>query len=164
MPGPPCWSSESNPVELPPEALRRTCDPASLPFDTTADLPVLSEVLGQPRAVAALELGTGIDSHGFNLFALGQPGSGKTTLIREYLERRAAAEPAPNDLCYVHNFADPLRPLPLLLPPGQGSQLRQDIDHLVEELKAAIPAAFDAEEYASQRNKIVQELEERRRE
>ena len=76
--------------------------PTSLGFKTTADLPVLSEVLGQPRAVAALAFGASIPSHGFNRFALGQPGSGRTTLIREYLEHRAETEPVPPDLCYVY--------------------------------------------------------------
>jgi lon-related putative ATP-dependent protease len=156
MPGPP--------PELPPEALRRTCDPSSLRFDTTAALPTLGEVLGQPRAVAALEFGASMASHGFNLFALGQTGSGKTTLIREYLERRAASEPVPDDLCYVNNFADARRPLPLRLPAGLAARFKQDIDALVDELKVAIPRAFDSQEYSTQRDKIVQGVEERRRE
>src|SRR5579884_670526 len=94
-------------VELSAKDLRRACDPNSLDFETTAALPMLNEVLGQPRAVAAFAFGTSIASPGFNLFALGQSGSGKTTLIREYLERRAAAQPAPPDVCYVNNFLDP---------------------------------------------------------
>ena len=98
-------------IALPAEALRRRCDPASFDFVTTADLPLLSEVLGQPRAVAALEFGASIASHGFNLFALGQPGSGKTTLIRDYLERQALTQPVPADLCYVNNFSKARNPL-----------------------------------------------------
>ena len=73
------------PPALPPESLRRACDPSRFDFETTASLPDVQEVLGQPRAVAALEFGVSMASHGFNLFALGLPGSGKTTLIREYL-------------------------------------------------------------------------------
>src|SRR5579862_528971 len=115
-------------VELSPQDLRRACDPSTLDFETTAALPTLSEVLGQPRAVAAFAFGTSITSPGFNLFALGQPGSGKTTLIRDYLERRAAAQPVPSDLCYVNNFADPRSPAALRLPAGRGIQLKRDID------------------------------------
>jgi len=55
---------------LSPQALRRVCDPKAFDFETTATLPDLQEVLGQPRAVAALEFGVGMASHGFNLFAL----------------------------------------------------------------------------------------------
>ncbi len=103
---------------LPPEALRRICDPNGFDFETTATLPDLEEILGQPRALAALEFGVGMASHGFNLFALGLPGSGKTTLIREYRERRAIDQPAPPDLCYVNNFTDARRPIALSFPAG----------------------------------------------
>jgi hypothetical protein len=101
----------------------------------------LSEVLGQPRAVAALAFGASIASQGFNLFALGlgQPGSGKTTLVREYLEHRPETEPVPPDLCYVYNIGHARRSLPLLLPPGRGLQLKQDVDVFIDELKTAIP-------------------------
>src|SRR5579862_8734052 len=149
-------------IELGPRDIRRVCDPSSLEFETTADLPMLSEVLGQPRAVAAFAFGTGISSPGFNLFALGQPGSGKTTLIRDYLERRAAAQPVPSDLCYVNNFADPRSPAALRLPAGRGIQLKRDIDLLVEELATEIPKAFDSEDYSRQRDKTMEDLEAKR--
>src|SRR5271166_3713233 len=103
----------ANLIELSARDLRKVCDPNSLDFETTADLPMLSEVLGQPRALAAFAFGTSIASPGFNLFALGQPGSGKTTLIRDYLGRRAATQTTPDDLCYVNNFADPRCPAAL---------------------------------------------------
>lgn len=115
---------------LPPEALRRVCDPSPFDFETPASLPPLTEVLGQPHAVQALAFGTNFASHAFNLFALGLPGSGKTTLVREYLERQASRQPLPPDLCYVYNFADyrhllrhaqgfQWRRLPTNLPPWQ---------------------------------------------
>ena len=101
------------PAELTARQLHRRCDPASFDFKTTAELPPLGEIIGQPRAAAALEFGLEITSQGFHLFALGQPGSGRTTLIREYIEKRAATQDRPPDLCFVHNFADGRRPLPL---------------------------------------------------
>ena len=149
---------------VPPEALRRVCDSAQFDFETTADLPKLEEVLGQPRAVAALEFGASMASHGFNLFALGLPGSGKTTLIREYLERRAAAQPIPPDLCYVNNFADARCPIALQLPAGQAAQLKQDVAALIVELREAIPKAFEAKEYDNQRDQIVHDVEGKIRE
>jgi len=149
-------------IELDAEALRRRCNPDTFDFDSTANLPTLTEVLGQPRALAALEFGTAIASHDFNLFALGQPGSGKTTLIRNYLEGQASTQPVPQDLCYVYNFADARSPVPLKLPPGQAAQLRDDIDALVEELRAEIPRAFDTAEYSRRRDQIAQGLETKR--
>ncbi len=149
----------SLPSTVPPEALRRVCDPAQFDFDTTAELPKLAEVLGQPRAVAALEFGASIASHGFNLFAMGLPGSGKTTLIREYLERRAATQRVPPDLCYVNNFDDARCAIALRLPAGQATQLKQDIAALIDELRGAIPKAFETKEYDNQRDKIMHEVE-----
>jgi len=151
-------------IELPAEELRRVCDPASLGFQTTDDLPLLNEVLGQPRAVAAFAFGANIGSPGFNIFALGQPGSGKTTLIRQYLEHCAESQPVPPDLCYVYNFAHAREPLPLQLPSGMAVPFRDDVDAFVEELQAEIPKAFDSEEYSRHRDQIMQEMEARRRE
>jgi len=48
---------ETTSLRLLPEALRRVCDPAGFDFETTADLPQLEEIIGQPRAVGALEFG-----------------------------------------------------------------------------------------------------------
>jgi hypothetical protein len=74
------WYCMGQALELSPKDLRNVCNPDSLDFETTAGVAMLSEVLGQPRAVAAFSFGTSVTSPGFNLFALGQPGSGKTTL------------------------------------------------------------------------------------
>lgn len=154
----------SSAEKLSADALRRVCLPDSFDFENTSALPSLTEVLGQPRAVAALEFGADIASHGFNLFALGQPGSGRTTLIREYLAQRAAAQAVPDDLCMVFNFADSRRPLPLRLPAGRGMAFRGEVESLVEELQTVIPRAFDAEEYSAQRDKVIGEFEARRQE
>lgn len=151
------------PERLTADALRRRCPPEDFRFETTAELPRLEEVLGQPRAVAALEFGASIASYGFNLFALGVPGSGKTTLIREYFQRRAAGQKAPPDLCYVNNFGDARSPSALRLPPGWGARLQRDMAALVNELQGAIPRAFESKEYETQRGKLMSELEERRR-
>lgn len=151
------------PPELPAEELRRICDSEGFDFETTAELPALQEVLGQPRAVAALEFGTSIASHGFNLFALGQPGSGKMALIRDYLVRRAATGSPPPDLCYVNNFGDAHRPVALRLPAGRASQLKRDVGALLVELREAIPKAFESEEYRQQRDQVVDSLEAHRK-
>jgi predicted ATPase with chaperone activity len=75
--------------ELLPKALSHRCDPDSFDFETTDDLPPLSDFIGQERAMRAVDFGAGIASHGFNIYAMGLPGSGKTTLIRKFLEQLA---------------------------------------------------------------------------
>ena len=149
-------------AELRAEDIHHPCDPTRFAFTTTTALPPLTEVLGQPRAVAALEVAAATHSQGFNLFAAGLPGSGKTTLILEHLQRYAATQPVPPDLCYTHNFEDGRRPRLLRVPPGCGARLKADMETLVRELQIAIPRAFDSVEYGEQRDRIRSGLEERR--
>src|SRR5690606_34772007 len=69
----------------------------------------------------------------------------------------------PSDWCYVNNFDDERKPLTLKLPPGKGSALRRDMERLVDELREAIPAAFESEHYRNSVAEIDQELEDRHR-
>ncbi len=145
------------PPGLPPSALRRLCDPSSLPFETTDELPDLQEVIGQPRAIRALELGAEVSGSGYNTFVLGLPGSGRTTLSREYLERKAASEAVPDDWCYVNNFENPRRPKALRLPHGRAVELRKDIQELVSRCQKDIARVFESEEYAQARDHLINE-------
>jgi predicted ATP-dependent protease len=144
-----------------PEKLYTRCDPASLPFATTAELEELTLPVGQDRAIAALEFGIGIRSQGYNIYALGPEGSGKDSLVRLLLAKAAENEAAPDDWCYVHNFADPHRPRALRLPHGRALGLRKDMETLVGELHAAIPAAFDGDEYRTRKQVIEERYKER---
>ncbi len=146
---------------LPPESLRKVCPPESLSFQSTEDLPVLEEVVAQDRAVQAIAFGTAIRSAGFNLFALGPPGSGKMSAVKRFLAGEATKLPAPADWCYVNNFADPHRPRALRLAPGKAREFRDDCQRLLEELMRGIPRAFEAEPYEQQRRKLIEEAQKR---
>ncbi len=145
---------------LPAQQLHRTCDPSQFDFETTAELEDSSEILGQERAVDAILFGVGIRREGYNLFALGPSGTGKRTTIGQFLDQQAAAEPIPSDWCYVNNFEQPHRPRSLRLPPGQGVGLRKDMEQLIEELRTAIPAAFESEDYRTRKQEAEEEFKE----
>ena len=147
--------------ELEPGALYRRCDPQAFTFRTTAEVEDVTETVGQPRAVAAVEFAIGIASDGYNIFALGAPGTGKLTLVRQALGAHAKIRPVPPDLCYVHNFDEPHKPRLLELPAGTGAALRRDLDHLAEELHPAIAGALEGEEYQRRRLAIEQEIKDR---
>jgi hypothetical protein len=100
----------AKPQALPVEALHLPCDPGLFTFDTTSELPVLDKILGQPRALRALELGSEVPGPGFNIFVTGLPDSGCTTLTRDHSERKAAAFPVQDDWCYVYNFENSQQP------------------------------------------------------
>ncbi len=136
--------------------LYRVCEPASLPFATTDELQNLGDVLGQARALEALQLGVGMRRKGYNLYAMGTPGTGKHAIVKRVLGERAEREPAPADWVYVNNFAQTHQPLVLELPSGRGEALRRDMTQLVEDLRDALPAAFDSDDY----RKRVKDIEE----
>ena len=148
---------------LPASALCQRCDPAQFDFRTTDDLESLDELIGQARAIEALHFGIGIRSDGYNLFVLGPPGLGKYTMVRQYLEQRAENDKVPSDWCYVNNFDKSHKPIVLQLPAGKGREFSQDMARLIEDLQAAIPLAFETEEYHN-RVKEVEENFKRRRE
>jgi len=138
----------------------RSCDPSSLPFTSTAELPELSDVIGQERAVSSVEFGMGIANDGYNIFAVGPTGTGKASTIYEFLSRQAATLPAPDDWVYVHNFAKPHQPNAIRMPAGKAQEFRRDMEKLVEDLQAAITQAFESEEYDKQKREIGQQVGE----
>jgi len=140
---------------LAPDQLRKKCAPESLGFKSTDDLPRLAEVIGQPRAFRALELGVEVAGPGYNIFTLGLPGSGKTTLVREYLERRASGESVPDDWCYVNNFLDARSPLALRLPAGRGEEFRKDMRTLITRCREEITRTLESEPYQRERAKLT---------
>ena len=150
------------PRELTSDELWSPCESELFDFDTTASLPGDIVVIGQDRAVQAIDLGVGIASFGFNIFALGFAGTGRTTTLRTFLDRVAADQPVPGDWIYVYNFADPNRPNAIALPPGTAIQLRDDMHELVNDLLREIPRAFESEDYEKHKESIIRELQEQR--
>ena len=147
--------------QLKSDALFQRCDPEQFDFKTTAELDELTEVIGQPRAVEAVKFGMGIRRRGYNLFALGPAGMGKHWLVERYAAEQAGTEPLPPDWCYVNNFKNPHKPRMLRLPPGQGMTLARDMEQLIEDLHATIPAVFESDEYHTRSREIGEEFSER---
>jgi lon-related putative ATP-dependent protease len=94
------------------------------------------------------------------VYVLGDAGSGRHELVRQFLEKQAAAEPVPADWCYVYNFDDPRKPRALELPPGLSKGLRDDVEQLVADAQSAIPAAFDGDDFQTRRESITEEFKE----
>ena len=157
-------SAPSAPGPLAPASLRRRCSPDDLEFTTTAELEGVDLTLGQERALEALELATGIDGGGYNAYLLGSSSVDLREMASAFLEGTATSRETPPDWCYVHNFDDAQRPVVITLPPGKGTELRDDMAQLVEELKISIPAAFESEEYQTRRNEIEQSVQQRQSE
>src|SRR6516164_1620483 len=143
---------------LPAALLCRRCDPAELPFELVTELEEPSGPIGQDRAVDAVEFAVQIRHKGYNIYALGPSGTGKHTIVGDLLRRRAESAPTPPDWCYVNNFTDPPKPRRLRLPAGRASGLREAMRRLVEELRAALPAAFERDDYHARREVVDEQL------
>lgn len=152
----------SKAVELKPEELRYYCDPASLGVGSSEEVESLDEPLGQPRAMASLEFATGIEGDGYNVFVMGATGTGRSSMTKLILEQAAVEGQAPPEWCYAHNFTDPRRPRTLSLAAGRGSQLRRDVDELIENLEQAISSVFESDDYEQRRDELLKEFREER--
>jgi predicted ATP-dependent protease len=142
-------------------ALRRAAD-SSLPrFRSTDDLKDIEGVLGQDRAVEAIELGAGMARSGYNLFVMGARGAGRHTIAGRLLARYAAEKPVPDDWVYVHNFEQPYQPNAIRLPAGVGCKLRAEMETFVDEIRVTLPALFESDEYRTRLGAIQASFEQR---
>ncbi|MBI5502340.1 MAG: AAA family ATPase [Deltaproteobacteria bacterium] len=157
--------------ELSAARLRRTIDPRSIPYATTAGVqagtpaaPAGGEprhdasremMVGQRRAVDALDFGLRVRARGFNIYVLGDPGSGKTTSAERMVEARAAEEPPGLDVIYVHDFDEPDHPRGIRLPAGRAAPFAHDVDAAITELGREIPRVLSTAAFRDQRHKIL---------
>lgn len=149
--------------KVPVSMLSPIVDPAQLVFKDTSELEPLTEIIGQERAVEALEFGLNMKSLGFNLYVSGPTGTGKGTLVRQMVKRMARAAPAPPDWCYVNNFQDPSRPTCLSLPAGQGAPFKREMAAFIEGLRRDIPLAFESKKYLDAKAKLHDEIDAKKK-
>ncbi|MFH0933489.1 MAG: ATP-binding protein [Nitrospirota bacterium] len=151
------------PDKLSADELYKCCDPNVFTFNTTDDLPVFYGTIGQERALDALDFGLSLESTGFNIFLLGENGTGRMTTIKSILAQKAAKEPVPPDWCYVYNFKDPDTPIAISLEPGKASLFQRDMEELIKILKVEIPKVFESKEYDKQKNKIMEDAQKKQK-
>lgn len=154
--------------EVPADKLSWNCDLSFLPFTCTADMTPLEDFIGQDRAMRAIEFGLGVNKPGFNIFITGLTGTGKTSIIKAFLQKvtaqRAASDaaaPCPEDWCYVYNFGDPDRPHVLQMRRGWGKVLKSDMEQLVHTLQREAKKMFESDEFAQQRQEMIEEIQKK---
>ncbi|MDH5649647.1 MAG: AAA family ATPase [Gammaproteobacteria bacterium] len=147
-------------LDLEPHSLYTPCDVTQFTFTSTSELADFDQIIGQERAMQAIQFGIGIQQEGYNLYILGPDRSGKRSLVSRYIQQQAEKEPVASDCVYVNNFLDPQKPNALILPPGTALRFQGDMAQLVEELRSAVPAALESEEYRARSQEIDDELKE----
>ena len=143
------------------QSLCRRCDPLLFSFQSTAELTTPTDIIGQSRAIDAVQFGIDIQRPGYNLFVLGEPGTGRHSLVRRLLEAQAAKGAPPSDWCYINNFAEANQPRLLCVPAGRGARLKADMERFAAELSKAVEAAFESEEYRARIDALHNEFKEK---
>jgi ATP-dependent Lon protease len=142
--------------EVPPDKLRWRCDVEAIPYVSSETCPACDDIIGQERALKALQTGLDIRSLGYNIFITGMVGTGRTTTIKQLLENMEDGEKPPDDLLYVNNFRYPDEPTLLIVPAGQGRQFAASLDNLIEMLKRNVPELLKSPHYSEKRDAIVE--------
>ncbi|UCG77497.1 MAG: AAA family ATPase [Nitrospirota bacterium] len=141
------------------DELYNKCDPVSIKYKSTSEVPALGDTIGQDRALSAIDFGLELTSKGFNIYVLGDSGTGKFTTINRLLTRKSKEEPVPPDWLYVFNFKDPDNPISISTDAGHGIEFQKDMEFLINRLKADLPKVFETKEYEKQRVKIIEEFQ-----
>lgn len=154
--------------EVPSEKLSWHCDLSFLPFTCTDEMTPLEDFIGQDRAIRAIQFGLGVNKPGFNIFVTGLTGTGKTSIIKAFLKKIAekrgtieADSPSPEDWCYVYNFADADRPSIVKMRRGWGRILKTDMEQLIQYLQREGRRVFESDEFARNRQALVEELQKK---
>ena len=150
--------------ELSGSEIHRACDPQGLKFKSSAEGKAQKTIFGQERAVHAMRFGLDIQDQGFNIFAAGVSGTGRTTAVERFLANIAAEKPTPPDWCYVHNFEDSYRPHAIRLPVGMAHEFQNDLDGLYKSIVEDVRAAFEGENYAEQRETTLGTIKKQKEE
>ena len=148
-------------LRLAPEALTRPFSAEQFSFSTTNDLEPFRGVLGQERAVEALQFGVAMPRPGYNVFVMGEPGTGRFSFVKRYLRAEGKRLQTPADWVYVNNFDDPREPRALELPSGTAGAFIDDINGLIDNLLATFPAVFEHPSYQQKKSGIDRAFNQR---
>ena len=149
--------------ELKPSDLRYLFDPQVFKFKNTSTVRPLDEVIGQTRAVQAIEFGLNMDSPGYNIFVTGIEGTGKSTIVQDIVGQHAKALPPCCDWCMVNNFSDEFCPKTISVPTGQALKFKKQMAKFIEDLQNELPKAFSSESYQEKQSDLKKSYADKQR-
>ena len=149
--------------ELQAGDLRWHCCLEDIPYSSTAEASPCDDIIGQSRALKAIRTGLEIKSRGYNIFITGMVGTGRTTTIKQLLERLEKGEKSPDDLLFVNNFKYPDEPSLITLPAGEGKRFAGAMDKLILALKAEVPSLLKNPYYSERRDAIIEDQQKKQR-
>jgi len=148
-------------LRLAPEALTRRFSPEQFAFTHTDDLEPFRGVLGQERAVEALQFGVAMPRPGYNVYVMGEPGTGRFSFVKRYLKAEGKRQQTPADWVYVNHYDDAREPRALELPSGSAAAFISDMGGLIDNLLATFPAVFEHPSYQQKKGAIDRAFNQR---
>ncbi len=153
----------SLPTEVPPERLRWRCAPEMLHISDMSDVKPSRRIIGQDRALRAIQVGLEMKHYGYNIFVTGLPGTGRMTTIQQMLHDFEGRKIPLTDKVYVHNFRNPDAPIMLAFQAGQGMAFKREMAAFLDDLQKSIPAVFESRRYIEQRKGMLEHFQDRQR-
>lgn len=129
-------------------------------FKTTKEIEKLNGIIGQVRAVEALDFGIHIQNDGYNIYVSGESGTGRKSYSLSLIEKVAKNKKVHKDYVYVFNFLKPDEPIALSFTPGDGKIFKKDMEFFINRIIKEIPKSFSGSEYESRYQDIVMKFEQ----
>ncbi len=150
--------------ELAVDRLRWTCCGDDIPVSSSNEVEACCDIIGQERALKAIQTGLDIKSLGYNIFVTGMVGTGRTTSIKQLLEQLEKGQKIPDDILYVNNFKYPDEPVLITVPAGRGKLFTQAMSKLIDMLKVGIPNLLKSPYYTEKRDGYIESGQKKERE
>ncbi|MDY0221340.1 MAG: ATP-binding protein [Desulfobacterium sp.] len=135
-----------------------------LDFKDTSQLKPLDTIIGQARAIQAIDFGLNMKGFEYNVFVTGLEGTGKATIVRKLVEEHALDHETPEDLCLVNNFDDDYHPVVIKMPPGSAFYFSKSMTQVVQVLKTKMADLVETPLFNQQQNTIWKKTQARQNE
>ncbi|MEN6560829.1 MAG: ATP-binding protein [Acidobacteriota bacterium] len=149
--------------ELAADQLRWTCCPDLVPVRSSDEALACKKIIGQERALRAIQTGLDIKSLGYNIFITGMVGTGRTTTVKQLLDQLEKGDRTPEDILYVNNFKYPDEPVLVTLPAGRGKAFGEAMTKLIDMLRTNIPHLLKSPYYSEKRDAIIESQQKKQR-
>ena len=150
--------------ELSVSDLRCLCEPDVFNFKTTSEIEPLDEVIGQERAVHAINFGLNMKSPGYNIFVTGIEGTGKSTIIKDIVNQHAKTLSTPVDWCMVNNFQDEYHPITISVSTGKATAFSRAMNKLIGDLREELPKTFEHDSYQEKQSEVQKKYTDQQKE
>ena len=147
--------------ELKPEKIRWHCPDSVFKFKSTEEIEPLDKIIGQPRAVEAIKIGSELFSKGYNIFVSGLSGTGRLSTVKKLLLEVSTYCPMTYDYCYVNNFENPDHPLLIKLEKGLGKVFSKAMADSISFMRTRLPKLFEEDRFQVSRRKIIDKYQQK---